>query len=311
MKLGGYWGFIFSISLIILVSSPVQADELYPTITDVYFTKGGVPWNESVQFTVNCYGYLCKSWDCEMDPSDRAAQNGNFTPELVFSYHATCPGYSCRIYEPYYHAERNFMTTCNLEGKTQGETFLIRNFSRSAVPQNCTDLRQFGRSGGRNRFYNETPEYRRCVNETRRNSLRCDQYLETCEPAKDNECGNWLVDGKTVKETSSYRACMDTSDRERTDCNRYLEKIDPNNLIMWNYSGYAEEPAMRRCELRFEIPPENKALDDDISPAIVPDPDRPTPDMTFGKRAVATAEYYDPAVTIYCSIVSFLGGKCG
>lgn len=127
---------IITILFVFIALPHVSADEIYPTITDIYFEKDGMPFNESLQFTVNCYGYACKSWDCGRDPEDLLARDGNFTPELVFSYHATCPVYGCRIYEPYYHAERNFGASCDLEGSTKTGKFSIRNFSGSPVPQN-------------------------------------------------------------------------------------------------------------------------------------------------------------------------------
>lgn len=290
----------------------VHADELYPTITDVYFSSGGQPYNETVQFTVNCYGYLCKSWDCQRDPSDLAARNGGYTPELVFSYHATCPLYGCRIYEPYYHAERNLGARCTLEGVTQARTFTIRNFSRSVIPENCSNLQQFSWSSGRNRYYNETPEYRHCINETRRlSAARCDQYLEPCEPGKDYDCGYWSVDGNYVKETASYRACADTIARDKGECNQYVTKVNMSDMILWKSEYYDEQPAMRSCELRFEIPPETDSASLSPAPDTITYPGKSGGTVTnFGTRAVAIAEYHNPIATLYCSMVSLLGGKC-
>jgi hypothetical protein len=41
----------------ILAISPVHAHMISPAITHVYFEKDGVPYNGSVQYSMNCYGY--------------------------------------------------------------------------------------------------------------------------------------------------------------------------------------------------------------------------------------------------------------
>lgn len=295
---------LFRIPVLVLLAAgiigllpAIHADEINPTITDVYFSKDDSPWNEPVEFTVNCYGYLCKSWDCKRDEADlNARRYGNFTPELVFTYHASCPAYGCRIHEPYYHAERNFGTTCNIEGVTQGTAFSVLNVSQSAVPENCTALHQFMRSCGREKYCNATQEFDDCIAETRRHRDRCNQYIAECDPASDTGCRNWVLDGKNVKETPSYRACVDTVYREQADCEQYLERIDPKRMVMWtDPRDRSEFPAMRSCEFRVAIPS-----------ATAP----PVPTLTFGARATATAEYHNPVATMFCSIVSLFGGMC-
>jgi hypothetical protein len=291
MKFSGYPIF-FCILTTILLPVPVSADEIYPTITDVFFEKDGLPCNESVQFTVNCYGYACKSWDCKRDAGDLLARNGNFSPELVFSYHATCPSYGCRIYEPYFHAERILGTSCNLEGTAPQGAFFILNFSRSPLPQNCTDLHQYDAGKGNGRYYTMTPEYYQCVNETRQSSLRCNQYLAPCEPGKDYDCGYRVVDGHYVKETSPYRACRDTIDREKRECDQSMKRIDPATLILWK-DGDQELPARRACELRFTIPSENSSESVHVPPMQV---DHIGMEKDSG--------------SFWCWIVRVFGGRC-
>lgn len=258
MKISGYHFFLICNLTTTLLFVPVSADEIYPTITDVFFEKDGLPYNESVQFTVNCYGYACKSWNCMRDTRDLLARNGNFSPELVFSYHATCHSYGCRIYEPYFHAERILGTSCNLEGTTPQGAFFIPDISRSPLPQNCTDLHQYDVGKGNGGYYTMTPEYYQCVNDTRQRSLRCNQYLASCEPGKDDECGYRVVDDHYVKENSSYRACRDMIDREKRECDQFMKNVDPATLILWK-DGNQELPAERACELRFTIPSENSS----------------------------------------------------
>jgi hypothetical protein len=308
-----YGKFLAGITLLILLLCAiplVSADEIYPTITDVFFEKDGVPWNEPVQFTVNCYGYGCKSWDCQRDPLDLAAQNGNYSPELYFSYHATIPTYGSRIYEPYYHAGRGYTDYCNLEGVTKGQQFSIRNFSPSPLPENCTELNQFHMGGSGGTFWNGTPEYDVCVNATRLEREECYDYVAICDPQTDRECRGWVHNGNNVKDTTASRACEDRVDKERTACDRFLQPVDPATMVMWkDPRGESEWPAMRSCGLRFSIPADTPPMTSSPSHEVWGDPVPPVPNMTFGKRAVATAEYFDPIATLYCTM-NFFGAKC-
>ncbi|WML67045.1 MAG: hypothetical protein METHP_00521 [Methanoregula sp. SKADARSKE-2] len=62
-----YLAGIFSALAIVLVLCviPVSADISIPTLTNVFFERNGTPVNESVSFTMNCYGTACRpSEDC-------------------------------------------------------------------------------------------------------------------------------------------------------------------------------------------------------------------------------------------------------
>ena len=302
MKLSGYRiTLVASIFALTFLLCSVHADEMTPTITHVFFEKDGVPYNGSVQFTVECYGYSWKSWDGSA-PEDQAART-NHTSEVVYSYSASCLSYGCTIYEPYYHADRLFVDHCDLKGRTTESDFLIENFSLSPLPA-CTDLHQADIGKGRGQYYLITPAYSRCVNDTRRQAFQCDHYLVTCNTTGDTECGNLVrADGNYVKETPSYRACMDTIDRERADCDQLLDKVDPASLILWidPLTGREEGPAMRNCTAMFTIPSSGQeALPDQAGGAAVSSPPVPAPGRHRG-----------PVELLYCRIQEFFGGRCG
>ncbi len=297
MKLSGYWIGCISILVLVFCSGFVLADEIQPTITHVFFEKDGMPFNESVHFTVDCYGYAWKMWDGSA-PEDRSAKQ-NHSSELVYSYSASCPSYGCTIYEPYYHAERLYVDRCDVKGQTAGFDFSIRNFSLSPIP-NCTDLHQFMQGGGRNGgYYNGTPEYDACVNATRLEREECDNYVAICNPKTDPECQGWSINGNPVKDTPASRACRDRINEKRTACDAMLQPVDPSTMIMWK-SDNREEPAMRACELRFAIP----------SGTMTSVQDQVTPNMTYGSRAIATAHDISPVDRLYCSILSLFGASC-
>jgi hypothetical protein len=301
MKLSGCRICIATTILVLMfLLCPVAADEINPTITHVFFEKAGVPYNGSVQFTVECYGYTWKSWDGSA-PEDLAARI-NHTSEMVYTYSASCPSYGCTIYEPYYHTERLIVDRCDLKGQTAEGDFLLQNFSRSPVPS-CTDLHQVDIGKGRNQYYRITPEYSRCVNDTRRRTFQCDHYLVTCNTANDTECGNLVRDdGHYGKETPSYRACMDTIDRERADCDQLLDKIDPASMIMWidPRTGREEGPALRNCTARFTIPPTGPGMPSDQRVM------NATPEVPVS----APLHKRSPVESLYCSIQRFFGARC-
>lgn len=106
----------------------LQADVITPTITNVYFEKNDRHYDQTVNFTVNCYGYTFSGGF--LDPQKKP---GTYTPERVFSFSATCPEYGCEIYESYYLNYRH-IDYCDLEGELDnGEEFTIKNYGSSPV----------------------------------------------------------------------------------------------------------------------------------------------------------------------------------
>jgi len=298
MKLSGYRiGLILCMGILALLIISAGADEITPTLTHVFFDKDGVPYNGSVKFTVECYGYVWRSWDGS-SPEDQMAK-GNHSSELVYTYSASCPSYGCTIYEPYYHAERLIVDHCDLKGQGGGQDFTLQNFSLSPTPP-CTDLHQVDIGKGRDQYYRITPEYSRCVNDTWRKRFQCDHYLVSCNTTNDIECGNLVGDdGHYVKETPSYRACMDTVYREQADCDQFLNKIEPATLILWidPITGQEEGPVIRNCTARFTIPSSGQVT--------------PTDRIAGATTGVPTlVRNRSPVEAFYCSIQEFFGGRC-
>jgi len=248
-----------------LLCCPVNGDVLVPTNTHVFFEKDGQPYNDSVQYTVSCYGYR---WSPGSRPVSSGTTSPDNDPEGVFSYSATCPEYGCTIYETYYLNYRQ-ITSCDLEGITRDGDFTLRNFSNTPIPD-CTYSRQIDIVSGKNEYYRETPAYRQCLNESFVAADLCDQFLAECNPGADPECGNWIRDGRYVTDTNESRTCRNNADLNRRACDTYLEKVDPSTLIMWHdYHTGNEYPADRVCEQRFVIPSDNN-LTQNGNNAVVP-----------------------------------------
>jgi len=122
--------FVFAIGVSIPI---VMADISTPTVTNVYFEKDGEPCEEDIEYTVNCYGYT--SW-----PGDEwfgeELEEGSYTPEVVYSYSASCPEYGCEIYEDYYMNYRH-IDYCDLDGTADGESFYLSNFGNLPYTGSC------------------------------------------------------------------------------------------------------------------------------------------------------------------------------
>lgn len=266
---------------------PANADISIPTNTYVYFEQGDAPYNGSVQYSVTCYGYTAYPGSPYF-MSNTAPEN---TSEVVFSYSASCPGYGCVVYEPYYlnyrHIER-----CDLSGTADNRSFSVASFAATPMPSNCTMLHPFDMARGNGDYYRVTPEFNACENETYNESALCDQFLAECSPTKDKGCGNWIVNDTYVKDTPKSIACRDAAGKNRTACEAYLKKIDPSTLVMCrdNWSGQMM-PAERVCEQHFTIPA--PGTENATAPGQNPG--------TGGRG---------PVESLYCGILSLFGAGC-
>jgi hypothetical protein len=267
----------------------VSADEIYPTITHVFFEQDHSPFHEPVSFTMNCYGIACKMWDCS-GPEDQG-NAADYRTNLAYSFHASCPDYGCVIYEPYYPIWRQKIDHCDVEGTAGTVPFKLEKILKTPVP-NCTEFHQYYKYGGRGHYYNTTPEFDQCILEDRKQRERCNRYLEACDWENHPSCTDVEIDGKYWKETRAYRTCRETVMNERKDCDPLLKEINTSTIIMWKDQDSSEYPAMRSCELRFTLPSKDQTSG---MPAVVAEI-RPSPQS--------------PVESLYCSILDFFGRRC-
>ena len=105
-----------------------SADIVVPTVTTVFFERGGRPVHQPVEFKVRCFGY-------SMTPGDWSTFDqppGSYTPVEVFSFTARCPDYGCEIHEPFY-LNYEHIDWCDLEGKVAGKPFQVKRYAKSPV----------------------------------------------------------------------------------------------------------------------------------------------------------------------------------
>lgn len=236
---------VFLIVTGLLVITPVSADERWPTVTYVYFERNGTPVNESLSFSMNCYGW--HGWNIAypdsphyISPKDRNATNES----LVFTFSATCPSYNCSIFEPYDHVDNdNIFTHCDISGEVSGEPFIVRN--SSGIPDfNCTFNSQWDFSdhlpgNSEPDFYNETPEYNACMHRLSQDFRYCNESLKG----------------------TAYRDCMKSyNDRESECVNHYARHLNKSDMVMDPAVNY---PVVRWCDLRVTLPPNSSNMSSD------------------------------------------------
>jgi hypothetical protein len=129
------------VALVLGAVTFAAADLSMPTVTAVFFQKGGRPYERPVDFTVKCYGY---SWAPGRRPEQKIP--GTYTPENVFSFSARCPRYGCEIHEPFYMNYRH-VDYCDMEGTAGGQPFQIAGYGTDPVDfDKCTPAAgRFGR----------------------------------------------------------------------------------------------------------------------------------------------------------------------
>ncbi|HVN74034.1 MAG TPA: hypothetical protein VMT44_05515 [Methanoregula sp.] len=280
-----------------------SADISFPTVTHVYFEKGGVPYNGSVSYTVTCYGRMEYPW---VHPVTIAPENTSDGSGIVFTYSASCPLYGCTINEPFYLNYR-IIDSCDLTGETAGTKFALKNFSATPLP-NCTDLHQFDISKGYGEYYNETPSFTECENRSRKAAELCDNYVVPCSPDADKDCGNWILNDTPVKDSPKSRACREAADRENLACYDLLEKLDPATMIMWKDSRGQDSPAMRICEQHFMIPSSDPGRSPGADPSITGSSPG-VPVFVAGDKGLPLPAR-SPVESLWCTILAFFGGKC-
>ena len=105
-----------------------------PTLGEItfYFQAGGQPFDAPVNFEISCWGY-------RSDPGEPEKEPGSYTPEVVYTYAASCPAYGCRLeHDLYFNYIR--IDACDLRGVAGGQPFLIENYAD--FPFDCADFMQ-------------------------------------------------------------------------------------------------------------------------------------------------------------------------
>lgn len=270
--------FILCIGFLLAFMVPVSANPSPRTRSiTLLLEKNGTPDNEIMNFSLNCYGYFQNPTDQKKYLREITTEDPN-PPSLIFSLSDNCPAYGCSYFlttksppEKYWEPENSML--CELNGTKHDFSFSIWNMSDSGILCNIRSAQwNIEKTAGRvTRYYNYTPEYFRCMERIKIEKEQCREYLGKNFSGMNDS-------------PSAYTLCLQEISHKELACD--------SNLMEINIS--LTDPAEYHCIFRF-------------------DPSSATPsdeNITFGTRAVATAEYSSPVTSLYCSILPFFGAEC-
>lgn len=283
-------------ALIVLVS-PVDANPVLPSVWKIHFSKDGIPYNESVDFSIKCYGFFQENHGhgiiVTYSPNHK---NGTEGPGLVFSRSASCPYYGCPVTVSMSFQDFD-SKWCNLEGETRGKKFIIRNYSTQPLegPGSCRFIEKpYDTTGVRvladkKKFYNFTPEYRACMEKIQNLNETCNQYGFEREEKNDKKMNPVSPSSDIgMKNISVYNLCRASYDNEKIKCNQYLTDVDRSDIVVLD-GGYT---TFYTCSLNFSIP------SSDLSSEKFPESEQ------------SSYILQSPVESLYCGILRLFGGRC-
>lgn len=315
--------FYFLVLLSILATGmlmvfPASADMISPAITHVYFEKGGAPYNGSVAFSVNCYGYY--GWPASAIPN-RSSPRG-----LVYHYSATCNGYGCPVY-PTYYLQYTHIDWCDLDGTTDERNFILHNFSSTPYGEKAVDIpgvypfpyQNAGSAANEDEefryYYYSTPEYSACkgqnysIKDPGRNRSAERRVFTSCTSETDTHCfsifaGYGGVSGGAPEYFRFANATRDNMDPAAF--NRYLDTCDPasdRECGGWILDGkpmktYESLFPFRQNITHLEEHPCDRFLIGSNASLVIPAADRPKP----GDHCYERCSLANQVVNLYFTI---------
>jgi hypothetical protein len=118
--------------LAVIAWGAAHADIPTPAEITAYFTAGEQPFDAPVNFEVSCWGY-------RSDPGEPEKEPGTYTPEVVYTYAASCPGYGCLLEHDLYFNYRH-IDSCDISGTAGGQPFTVEQYAD--FPFDCVDFMQ-------------------------------------------------------------------------------------------------------------------------------------------------------------------------
>lgn len=268
--------FLFTLMCIALVIAPVSANiRPHPIASILYIENNGVPFNESINFSLKCYGHFAYPTDTYTFLREKTADDPN-PPAEIFSLSGICSSYGCLISTvlqspPGRYMEPEHSDLCKFTGTAGGMTFETWNVTRIGGIQCFKYSDQWDVSKNiqkTTRYYNYTPGYLECRKKLKDLGEECQQYL----------VNNSL---KIHTESMTHNQCIDLNNREEQKCEENLEEIDPSKFL----------PVEKYCLFRFSIPIQNQTIETTSVP-------------------IATAAPQSPVTSLYCTLMNFFGARC-
>lgn len=247
---------IFLIALFFSFTGIVKADSgPAPLLTTFYFQKAGQPFTLPVKFTVKCYG-------------TSAVNNDNRLLKMS-EFSETCQSYGCKFDTTYtLLSYREITKYCNLEGETNGEKFVAKDFLGPNMSGLNCHRADYTISTGNN-YYKETPKYKDCMDAVHKEYYPDNENFichKSLVEVPKNECqgyGYITINDICYKFTSETNACIARMDQKQNLCKQYLE--DMTSKLAKDKNGY---PFDEMCEAKINIP--DNISNDQPTPVIEP-----------------------------------------
>jgi hypothetical protein len=256
-------------------------------MTMIHIQQNGVPVNDTVNFSMNCYGTFY---------NQKSLKNQNrINSELVFNYSITCPPGDCALFNSY-DTRMMSINFCNVEGTYKGKSFIIKNFSKAPKSdEDCLPILKGELNSGKHYYTLTYKNYRFCQDQLENKIADdCNQYLQ-----KASDGGN--PEEYIILNNAKYTKTVILNDTKYEKTTQYIQCVNdagPTCDRCWENSGQEINesiilqdpisPPTRYCELQINIP------SDDQTPI----------------NSLISSTIGSPVESLYCTILSIFGAKC-
>ena len=285
---------------------PVHANPMQPTMTEVFITQNGSPVDDTVDFSLDCFGHV-RDWPGGLDFNKyglKKALNATGDNDAVYAYSATCrPAEKCYIHNP----DMPWMikiSYCDLSGTYRGKPFLLKNFSREPMLSSESEITQFGEQCETYTLSKQAET--RCHDQRLRNERACDTFIIKGAPDFVNESGSYRTDLGP-----DYWQCRENSTQAMFSCIR-------NNGMRMNETEVKD--ALSYYQLRFDIPTDIQPMRTGTRPAVLPDQSREnsTSSTLFSDKnmqsdrvqTISPGIQRSPVESLYCGILNIISISC-
>ncbi len=243
----------------------------------LYLENEGLPFEDSVNFSMDCYGHFSVPTDHHELLRSRTDADPN-PPEKVFILSGTCPVYGCMHYistrsppDDYWEPESS--RYCRINVTTfAGNSVIVwnRTDERGIVCSNRSDQWDMERKTGKTTlYYNFTPEYASCKEGLDALGEVCQDYFENGSRGDANS-------------TMTHNQCIQLYDHTRSICYASLQQINASSV----------RPAQYYCRFTFDLPKSIRTVNGEIQ---------------ADQNRTSSAS---PVESLYCTVLSVIGLRC-
>jgi len=259
-----------------VAGATLQTD--FPVIR-IYLEKDGSPYIVNSSLSITCFGYVCAGNDCRESTKKQVNKTG-FT---LFS--EVCPSFGCTFYRYGEVGGLNsgsYYSRCDLLVSSPDRNYTLFGYSDRPFT-NCSVIAS-------SMLTVLTPEYFTCIGREADTRVQC-------------------IHDNTLSDAAAVQSCQDAYSRNIGFCRSNW--THPNlSVPEWRGEGFPPRPATEICDMHFSLPPDGNV------PAIV---------TSFGQNYTAATNVFPMSApaeekvtansngftgSLWCSILSILGGRC-